>query len=121
MLLPCAADGLDGLAMLTKQYGPLVGKPVYTQDATTPGYFTENDFQANGMDISVISKSYTDTVLSITISRGATFNIMEIPDILKPLSSTGTWTQKDDSTWALSNSKIKARWDGEGKISVGSD
>ncbi len=122
MLLPSSADSLDNLANLTKQFGPMVGSA--TSAGAEPGtgdLLNQSNFRYDGLDICIISKVWGGTIVSITISRSSTFNSMEIPDILKMLSSTGDWTQKDDSNWTLSHSKITAHWNGEGRIEVGSD
>jgi len=124
MFLPCMADGLNSFADLSRQFGSTAGNPVSAGMDTAYGYnLTETNFRYNGMDISVITEDVgaSTLVTKITISRDSAFNSLEIPDILKLLSSSGDWTQKDDSNWTLSDSKVKANWNGENKIFVTTD
>jgi hypothetical protein len=123
MLVPCRADSLDSLASLSLQFGPVLGSAPAGIDAATGYSFTETKFRYDGLNIFVISENVGSNpqVTKVKISRDSTFNSLEIPDILKMLSSSGDWTQKDDSTWTLSNSKIAAHWDGESKIFVYSE
>jgi hypothetical protein len=121
-VLPCLANGLVTLGDLSRDYGPAVGQVGDGgTDPKTHAVLCRTTFHSNGLDISVVYSADGGVVFSVMISRDSTFNSMEIPDILKPLSSAEDWTSKDDQTWVLAKGKYTARWNGEGKISVERD
>ena len=73
-------------------------------------------FDYNGMTIYVSCSG--DSISSIEFTRDSAFSALEIESILKPLSVEEKWKQTGEKDWVLVDTKCKAHWNGESKITV---
>ena len=65
-----------------------------------------------------VRAGFPSGILAVEYQRQTAFNELEIADIIKPLSTEEKWKQVDGKNWILPEAKVKAHWDGEGKITV---
>jgi len=92
----------------------LYGKSV-NQNGPVDGWtyvFTQDDLTIR------VRTDFPSGISAIEYQRQSAFSELEIADILKPLSAEEKWKQVDGKNWILPEAKVKAHWDGEGKITV---